>query len=192
MHNADDIFDDCLVYEGALPFRWQPLTTKPDAAQLDWFNRENETTLELLHALTAHPGSPPEEEVTESAELARLEHKLDLLLGMFSELLARTTDYPPARELRLSAHGMSWPLDDALQAGQFITGELFLDPACPRALKLPMQVLQLPEEGTGKITMGRFVGLDEQVHDGLERAIFQFHRRLVAQARREGDEHTSD
>jgi hypothetical protein len=115
-------------------------------------------------------------------EIRRLEFKLDLVLAMVGQMLARQLELPPPVPVRLSAERLEWLAADGPVPGEEIEVELYLLPEYPRPLYL-RGVVESSEEKTGWIRL-RFAGLSEPVRDWLERTIFRYHRRQIALSRR--------
>jgi hypothetical protein len=175
-----------LVYEARLPLRWKALAPSAQAASGAPDGHLDEANAEWLRVLSATQEHGPEHGGEENPELMheirRLEFKLDLVLAMVGQMLARQLELPPPVPVRLSAERLEWLAADGPVPGEEIEVELYLLPEYPRPLYL-RGVVESSEEKTGWIRL-RFAGLSEPVRDWLERTIFRYHRRQIALSRR--------
>lgn len=167
-----------LSHSEPLSVVWQATPTLTDGLELGELNRRAGALLGLLGSLD-EPAPQPDDEPQLSAQLQRLDQKLDLLLGLVGQWLARELTLPAPQPVRLSVRGAVWQASLPPGSG-CIT--LYLRPALPVALQLPAKLQALAD---GNV-LAEFQGLDPSVVDALERYVFRQHRRAVAQARRPG------
>lgn len=170
-----------LVWEDRLPWRWILLQASPDDALLARADAANEALLRTL-AVLEEAGRPVEEPAADvpAQELLRLEHKLDILLELVTDILRRELDLPAPRPVRLTAAGAEWEAPPQGPPGGWGRLELFPSPRLPRALSLYATVLSDAPAGRLRV---RFQGLGAATREALERHIFRQHRRAVARAR---------
>jgi hypothetical protein len=166
-----------LVYETRLPLEWLP-DAPADAGRLADLRQRNLRLLrqlDLLEQQTAEPG----EGHGAGQELARIEAKLDLLLDLVGGLLARQTGAPAAVTVRISADGLQWPASGQVPAvGALGEVRLALRPELPHPLCLPVRIV-----AAGAWVEAEFLELGEALVEMLEKTVFRYHRRQVAQAR---------
>lgn len=167
-----------LSHAESLSVAWQAAEALPDGLALADLNRRAAALLGLLDSLD-EPASLPEDDPQLAAYLQRLDHKLDLLLGLVGQWLTRELTVPAPQPVRLGVRGVLWLA--ALPPGPGLVS-VYLRPGVPAALHLPAQLHTLAD---GQV-MAEFWGLDPQLVEALERYIFRQHRRAVAQARRPG------
>ena len=118
------------------------------------------------------------------SDIARLEAKLDVVLRLVGALVAERTPLPEARAVAISADGIRLEWDATLPVGARAAVALYLDPALPQALELPVTVTsaQRCDAGGYRVQLA-FERLDPVVRDEIERYVFLRHRReLAAQA----------
>lgn len=157
---------------------WQATPALADGQELAELNRRAGALLGLLGSLD-EPAPLPDDEPQLSAQLQRLDQKLDLLLGLVGQWLTRELTVPAPQPVRLGVRGAVWQASLPPGPGCLT---LYLRPALPLALQLPAR-LQALADGT---VLAEFQALDPSVVEALERYIFRQHRRAVAQARRPG------
>lgn len=165
-----------LSHSEALSVVWQATPALADGLELAELNRRAGALLGLLGSLD-EPSPLPDDEPQISAQLQRLDQKLDLLLGLVGQWLARDLAVPAPQPVRLGVRGALWQASLPPGPGCLT---LYLRPALPVALQLPARLQALAD---GNL-LAEFQGLDPSVMDALERYIFRQHRRAVAQARR--------
>ena len=170
-----------IVLQATLPMRWRVLDAPLDEHHLILMNDRNESTLRLVHALGSYhvdvvaddsPGTTP--------ELAHLQFKVDLILEMVGELLAKQVQMPEQCSLRMTSSGLEWSDPSPPPQDSSLLVELYLSLQCPRGIDVPARVVRVDESGSLAVS---FESLGEPVKEWLERVIFQHHRREVAQSR---------
>ena len=116
-------------------------------------------------------------------ELQRLEFKLNVLLRLTAEVAKRSSNFPAAQHVKLSATGLEWIGDEAPALGGTGIVELYINTTLPQALRLPVTVVGRQTHDGAAAAQMQFSGLSEQVVDLIEKLIFRHHRRLIAGAR---------
>lgn len=171
-----------LAYAAAMPFQWTRLDGPPDA---DALARYNESALRLLQVALVWDEAPAPEGADDAArahDLARVEAKLNLLLELFGELLAGAA--PAAVPLGISSRGLHWNTRQPPGPGDYLDLTLYLVRGFPKPLRLPAEVLTVTRQGPGFEVRAGFHDLSASVQDGIDKIVFRYHRRRVAQARR--------
>jgi len=174
--DPNDPLAGSLSHSEPLAVVWQATPALAEGLELADLNRRATALLGLLGGLD-EPAPLPEDDPQLAAHLQRLDHKLDLLLGLVGQWLTRELTVPAPQPVRLGVRGVLWQA--ALPPGPGRVS-LYLRPTLPVALQLPALLSALPH---GQV-LAEFQGLDPQLADALERYIFRQHRRAVAQARR--------
>ncbi len=176
--------DDGLIFEELLPLAWVagPLVEGLALARL---NADN-------HQLLGAESSLDEVRVSEALkeespallhELQRLEFKLNILLRLTAELVARSSPLPPAQRIRLGSRGLEWFGAAAPPLGSTGLVYVYINPALPQPLKIPCVVDSERTQDAERIAQLRFRGSSDAVAEMLEKLIFRHHRRLIAGAR---------
>ncbi|HEX4880858.1 MAG TPA: hypothetical protein VFV18_00740 [Porticoccaceae bacterium] len=106
--------DQLLVYATALPLQWVPEVSS-DPAYLIHLQYRNERLLRQL-AILEQQGPEVIEEHGAGQELQRIEAKINLLLDLAGDLLARQSGLRPAVAVRISARSVQWPVAGAAPA----------------------------------------------------------------------------
>jgi hypothetical protein len=119
-------------------------------------------------------------------ELQRLEYKLNVLLRLMADLVARSSAIPPPQATRLGARGLEWTGAAAPQLGAIGIVSMYINPALPQPLRIPCEVAGERAQGGERVAQLRFRDLSESVTELLEKLIFRHHRRLIAGARTAG------
>lgn len=167
-----------LSIEERLPLRWHAGSDVPEAC---CHPPANEEVLRTILALDEHHHAErSDEDPAIAQEFARLESRIDLVLELVSQVLARQVGLPEAVPVRLAAHTVAW------QSPVPVSGvgalELYVSARYPRPLFLPVEI----ERGSGDWVQGRLGDLGETVQDLIEQLLFRHHRRQIAAARRGG------
>jgi len=184
MENKDTFFQG-LYYESHISLVWQSVDSLPSDNELVKINEDNSRFLKALAALNEGAPEAGEELPQTTAELQRLDLKLNLLLEMVGQLLASQRALPAPTTVRLGHAAIEWVAQDYPPSGAQICIELYLRSELPSPLKFHgVAVLADPEDGsvsTRKRVQVRFVGLNSALQDDLEKFIFRRHRRSIAQ-----------
>jgi len=174
-----------LVYEETLPLRWQRLAARPSETEI---HRLNDTALATLQVALAWDDSPSPEATEEGGqrapELFRLELKLNLLLELFAELLSRQGLVPDAIPVRLTPEGLDWETAEPPAPSDYLVLSVYLLPGVPKPVNLPALTRSVQAMGGRYRVHADLLALSPHVQDYLEKLIFRFHRRRVAEARR--------
>jgi len=178
-HETPDSFGTGLLLEDRLPLHWRVAVTPDAAPQLQLSNEE---TLRVILSLDEHHVEASDENPEFAHEVQRLESKINLILELVSQLLARQLQLPEALPVRLSAHEIEWETATAPAVGSSVLIETYVCPSYPRPLFLPATVIG----SSGGRVRAEFDDLGEPVQDLLEKLIFRHHRRLIAASRRTG------
>jgi hypothetical protein len=182
--------DAGLTHRDELPLRLSTVSAVPDAAALQRQRARNEMLLRVCIALQDHHEAEERDEI--SAELARLDLKLDLLISCVHQLVAASNSLPPPVPVVLTAEGLSWPwrggcllspfTDEAPRPGytQPVLVELFVNPLVPMPLALHGHLAQVDMDTDEPRWQVTFDALAEPLVGLLEKLIFRYHRRAVA------------
>jgi hypothetical protein len=174
-----------LCYEDRLPLAWQKLADPGNSGVLARLQADNESLMRLVDAMQTHHVETDDRGGMQP-ELARLEHKIDVLLTMVGQIREQQIQMPEARDMALYADGLALALmsPDELLPGTAVIISLYLDPSLPRPLQLAGNVENVStlDDGTSWVFV-RYGGLGESVQEAIERLIFRHHRRAVAMAK---------
>jgi hypothetical protein len=187
MSEADDeTLGQGLLYEDFLSLRWHTMDERALTLATPGLNENNEEVLRFIGILDEYPSEFGDEHEPISQDLARLESKLNLLLGLVGQLVAVHFPQPPARAVKLSPAGVEWLGEETmLPQGETGVVEIYLNGLCPRPLKCPGRIERVElADGGGYHTVASFTALSASVREHLEKMIFRHHRRSVAMARR--------
>lgn len=184
MYDGSDtivLFDE-LAYEDVLSVVWlsRPAGFNELAAQR--LADRNMRLLQAYEALDEHGSAEKGDETApHSAELARLDFKLNLLLDLVGQLLSASHPRPIALPVRFNSLGASWqPADRVPKVGDAGLLQVYLLDALVQPLTLPANVVTVAESGHARV---RFESLSEPVADQIEKLVFRRHRRKIAGAR---------
>ncbi len=172
------LFGDALGCDERLPivFSADPIDTAAAAAQ----------ALGLLRALAlideARDGER-EDGDPQTAELARIEAKVDLLLSLFGAMLRERQPALPSSVVRWSRTGARF-LTNAAPSRTSGHLRILPDARLPQVLEIPARVIATRAETQGVTLWLRFDALDPVLEAALERHVFSRHRRQIALARR--------
>lgn len=172
---------DKLAYEDWLPVRWLPQAeTVSDVAAAQHLVERNLRVLHACDALEEHGQiEKSDDESPHSADLMRLDFKLNLLLDLAGQLLAQSQPRVRPVKIRFNAMGATWQTEEALAPGAHGILEITLRDMIVQPLNLPAEVVA----GSSGETRVRFMWLGETVADHIEKLVFRRHRRKIAGSR---------
>lgn len=172
--------DEGLVLEEWLPVAIESLADFPDDFDLARLNGANEWFLKAHFVLEEAQDFDEHDAV--QLELRRLDMKLNLMIEMLGELLARESGLPASTAVRLTPRALVCE-STAFRPGDRVLVSLFINPLIPKPLRLPGQVESMED---GRVTVV-FQGLAQGAVEALEKLIFRHHRKTVAQSRSRAD-----
>ncbi len=175
------LFDE-LAYEDVLSVAWRERPTGFSEAAAAKLAERNLRLLQAYEALDeTSTGEKADETAPHSAEIARLDFKLNLLLDLVGQLVSASHPRPIALPVRFNSLGASWqPADAAPPLGNSGFLQVFLADALVQPLTLPAKVVSVAEDGPVR---AHFELLGEAVADQIEKLVFRRHRRKIAGAR---------
>jgi len=176
------ILEQELAYADVLPVAFRVLKQPLDAETRASIAEAN---LRILQAFTAmEEGSAAEsldDDPNRSAEIGRIDQKVNLLLEMVGALVAASQRRPPPQPIRFNKLAASWRVrPPAPHVGSAGLLEIYLKDWLPQPLQLIGRVAEASADGLLQFQL-------EQQSDGLteqiERMVFRRHRRQIAGAR---------
>ncbi len=170
-----------LAYEDLLPVRWVPHDKQIDEMTAGNLAERNVRVLQACDALEEYGLTEKDDESPHSADLMRLDFKLNLLLDLASQLLAQSHTRVGSLPIRFNSMGASWKTDSPPAIGTHGILELGIRDVVVQPLNLPAQIVAATNTGE---TCARFTLLGEVVADHIEKLVFRRHRRKIADARR--------
>jgi Atypical PilZ domain, cyclic di-GMP receptor len=186
-----------LVYETSLPLRWHKCDTSASIVR-GYRQDENKKFLKAITCLedSAVDATNAEDRSEHSSDVVRLEAKLDLLVGLISQIIKLQSDVPVSLLLKLSADGMEWEIPDnptvpeipaapVPHQSQEIDVELYLRPDLPLPLFIPAKVTAVEHNLNFYRVCVLFEEMPLPVQELLERTIFRRHRQSIARVRDE-------
>ena len=177
------VIDDKLAYEDLLPVLWRPLNEPVSDMTAQRFAESNLRVLQACDALEEHGKTEkPDDESPHSADIMRLDFKLNLLLDLVGQLLAASQPRARPLPIRFNAMGASWKPVEPLTLGAHGILEITLKELIVQPLHLPSEVVAGAARGEARV---RFLGLGETVADHMEKLVFRRHRRKIAGSRQQ-------
>jgi Atypical PilZ domain, cyclic di-GMP receptor len=170
-----------LAYQDVLPVGWRPLAAAPDLPLVTRLADGNIRVLQVCAAIEEQGAVEKKDEKSpHSADLMRLEVKMNLLLDLMGQLLASSHSRPPATGIRFNALGAVWKSSTPMRVGERGLLEVHLRDSLPQPLTLIATVTHVSAEGEVRAA---FAPPGEVVADLIEKLAFRRHRRQVADAR---------
>ena len=172
-----------LVIEPCIGLAWQSLTKSINTKAL---NKNNILTLSLIDVLEEQHTSQSDlthSVSTSSSEFKNIDSKLNLLLHLVAQLLGHEQNQPEPVKVKLSVQDIEWLSETQLEQGQELLLDLYLDNEYQHALRLIVQVQKIEMVKNIYRVQAIFTQLDDMLKEQLEKWIFRYHRRDVAQAR---------
>jgi hypothetical protein len=171
-----------LAYEDLLPLRWVPQTGPIDDVTAQHLAERNLRVLQATDALEEYgqlDKSKADDDSPHSADIMRLDFKMNLLLDLASQLLAQSQSRVAPAAIRFNGLGASWKTDAPPTQGSYGILEVGLRDIIVQPLNLPAQIVAgIPGE-----VRARFLSLGEVVADHIEKLVFRRHRRKIAGSR---------
>jgi hypothetical protein len=176
------VIEDKLAYEDLLPVRWVPLEGPVDDVTAASYAERNLRVLQACDALEEYGAvDKPDDESPHSADLMRLDFKLNLLLDLAGKLLAASQTRTTPVAIRFNAMGASWRTSEPLAMHAHGLLEIVVRDIVVQPLALPAEIVA---GASGGAVRARFMSLGEVVADHIEKLVFRRHRRKIADARR--------
>ncbi len=170
-----------LAFQGVLPVAWHAVSTPLDREATAGFDERNIRLLQAWDAMEEHVSLEKPEDAPHSAEIQRLDLKVNLLLDLVGQLLSANRPRPAATPIRFNALGASFRLTGQLPpAGEQGITEIYLRDCLAEPLRLAGRVTNVSPDGQIKV---RFLPLAETVSELIEKLAFRRHRRQVAGTR---------
>ena len=183
------ILNNELAYEDMLPAAFKPLSRPLDPAAATALADRNVRLLQVCAAIEEQGAVERKDEASpHSADLMRLEVKVNLLLDLMGQLLAAQTPRPRPTLVRFNAHSAQWKALEPVRIGAHGILEIWLRDSLPQSLDLVINVTNILNDGLVKATVEP---PGEAIADLIEKLAFRRHRRHVAgvrQPRRAGSE----
>jgi hypothetical protein len=178
-----------LAYQDMLPVGWRPLAKSPDLALVTHMADGNVRILQVCAAIEEQGAVEKKDEKSpHSADIMRLEVKMNLLLDLMGQLLAAAKPRPPATVIRFNALGGVWKSTAPPRVGDQGLLDIYLRDSLPQPLTLIANITHVSPDGQVRAT---FSPPGEAAADLIEKLAFRRHRRQVAgvrQPRRSGSE----
>jgi len=174
---------DKLAYEDLLPVRWRPQVENFNEVSAQHLAERNLRVLQACDALEEHGKmEKSDDESPHSADIMRLDFKLNLLLDLAAQLLAASQPRGRAVPIRFNAMGASWKTEAPPAIGARGILEITLRDLVVQPLNLPAEVVAGAASGEARV---RFLLLGETVADHIEKLVFRRHRRKIAGSRQQ-------
>jgi len=170
-----------LAYEDVLPVGWRALARPLDLAAVTALTERNVRTLQVYATIEEQgPVEKAEDKSLHSADLLRLEVKMNLVLELMGKLLTAQEPRPPAAPLKFNALGAVWRSQAPLKQGEQGLLDIYLRECLAQPLTLIASVTQVSTDGQVKVA---FAPPGEATADLIEKLAFRRHRRHVAGVR---------
>jgi hypothetical protein len=172
-----------LAYEDLLPVRWVPHPKVIDEVTARHMAERNVRVLQACDALEEYgQHDKADDESPHSADLMRLDFKINLLLDLAGQLLANSQSRVSPCAIRLNSLGATWKTDEAPpEPGSPGILEVGIRDIIVQPLNLPAEAVASTRHGEARV---RFTQLGEVVADHIEKLVFRRHRRKIADTRR--------
>jgi hypothetical protein len=170
-----------LAYEDVVPLSWKRLPEPVDPILAGGYAERNLRILQVLTAMEESGKVEVDESSPNSAELARLDMKVNLLLDLMGQLLVANQPRPRPASVRFNALGAVWQaVAPHPELGAQGVLEMHLRDCIAEPLRFLGRIASISPDGRVKV---RFANPGEQVADFIEKLAFRRHRRQVAGAK---------
>ncbi|WP_269533187.1 PilZ domain-containing protein [Chitinimonas sp. BJYL2] len=165
------------------------------AMPISWLDSPPVTTIDpvlLLRVLALLEASPAHLDDDDSPDALRwqsLEARVELMLQMVGQLLARGDCLPPLQEIELSGAGVSWNSVSPVPVGKAGYVGIYLSPRIPQPLVLSATIRECELTGSGDYRLdATFEQIDAEVQDWIEKTVFRRHRRQIFEKKHPHDD----
>lgn len=171
-----------LGYADILPVQWRRLDAASTAATRAVWTEHNVRLLQACAAIEEQGyAEKVDENAPNSADLQRLDFKLNLLLDLVGQVVAANLPRPAAIPLRFNAHGAIWQASEPHpKQGEHGVFEVYLRECLVQPLRLVGHIDSIEPDGTAE---AHFDPPGEATADLIEKLAFRRHRRLVKGSR---------
>jgi hypothetical protein len=175
------ILNNELAYEDLLPVAFKPLSRPLGEAAAGALADRNVRLLQVCAAIEEQGAVERKDEASpHSADLMRLEVKVNLLLDLMGQVLAAQVPRPNPVMIRFNAQGAQWKTLEPPAVGMQGLLEIWLRDSLPQPLVLIANITQVAADGLVKAT---FSPPGDATADLIEKLAFRRHRRHVAGVR---------
>lgn len=170
-----------LAYEDVLPVGWRPLLKPLEMSAVAALTERNVRTLQVCATIEEQgPVEKAEDKTLHSADLLRLEVKMNLVLELMGQLLAAQQPRPRPVSVKFNALGAQWRSATPPKVGDQGLLDIYLRESLAQPLTLIANVTQVTVEG---VVRAAFTPPGEATADLIEKLAFRRHRRHVAGVR---------
>jgi hypothetical protein len=170
-----------LAYQDMLPVGWRPLAKAPDLPTVTHMADSNVRILQVCAAIEEQGAVEKKDEKSpHSADLMRLEVKMNLMLDLMGQLLAAAKPRPPATVIRFNALGAVWKSTTQHRVGEQGLLDIYLRDSLPQPLTVIANITHVSADGQVRAA---FSPPGEAASDLIEKLAFRRHRRQVAGVR---------
>ena len=167
-----------LEFNGRLPLSVETHVQILSAAELVRINSGNEQLLRTVMLLEEKADVDEDDEILQ--ELKKQDMKITLLLDMISTLIIQTNAIPPLRDVTLTNNWIRIKDGNISQLQGNCCVKIYINAAIPRPLIL---YGHCESEADATYLQINFQGMSPSLINGLDKYIFRFHRRMVANSR---------
>ena len=183
-HELEDPIKDNLVCHQEISLRWHKVERVLSDSQLMALQNEN---LKLMEVLVSGEDAIDIEQQRDREvfkEIRKLDAKLNLMMSWLGQILRHQQDVPQPQSVYITTKGLQFFDNEVIAENDELFMELFLDPRYPQAFTTLAQVVHCNPQQQGQEVSVRFIHLDEQNQQWLDKYVFRLHRRQVAMARK--------
>lgn len=177
---------DGVIYKDIMPLKWREISRNELEFTYLSMQDANEEVLRFIATLEEFHVEGQDESGS-SADLSRIEFKINLLLDLVTRLVVGEAEIPEAVPVTLGSAGIEWLAPQVPQADSLLELSLYLHRQYPRPFVVIGRVcgvnLMGDVDGNYQIRLA-FEPMRDLVQSGLEKFIFRQHRRSIAQSRR--------
>jgi hypothetical protein len=176
-----------LIIEDKYPLTWRRLDEAPTSSELTRLFSHNCQILNVLLSLDEKDHAFEAEQDALTREIKLLDDKLNLVLNMLGQLLARESNLPTALPVCLGPKGLQYLLPAERTAppesGHLYQLDVFLDSRFPQPVSLVCKMSLEGNSEAGNLLLAIFQDVGLGVEELLEKFIFRHHRRTIALSR---------
>jgi hypothetical protein len=178
MSESDSEPLDYLKFQGYLPLQLLPLTDQLSDTDISDINRQNELYLNALKLLTEKIETDETDQYAQ--EIKRIDQKLSIVIDLLTDILHGAKVMPDMHFVELTTETLKADLaNQQLASSHKVLISLYLDKSLPKPITF--YATNLGSDNTDNFSTFKLESVSHAVKDALERFIFRYHRRKIAE-----------
>jgi len=173
---SDNPFAESFALQISLPLTHTLYRKKLSKLEQDNLHKLNNTLLDIILAPSLENCDVDEYDAVLLKQLRLTDAKLELALTWLSRLISAETQMPPLTTMEINTIGIRFDSEQAINFDDMLQIRIYVDTQLAEPVTLESTVINVED----KTIIARFVDMDIDVKDKLDKYIFREHRRVIA------------